>query len=128
MAKRRRRGEKIGGSALLRSAPAFDLMLPRRSFLQTIEDLRTWHPAPVRPVGVFSRRDQRRIIEKPVKSAVPFKSPDAFPSLRLGFAVPAKVARCVRRKQRREVILAKGLGAKGARARRRRNVYSNMEC
>lgn len=53
----------------------------------------------------------------------------AFFSPVISFAHPQTVVQCVRRKQRREVLLATGKAAKGARARfRRRNTWSNVSC
>lgn len=93
--------------------------------LQQVEDRRHWHPlGKAAPAGVIGRRAARAIIEKPRSN--PYRDP--FPSLKLGFAVPSKVALCVRRKTRREVIHATGQTRKGAGARRRRNPYSNVEC
>lgn len=95
----------------------------RPSFLQTIEDRRTWYPTRVRPAATLSRLDQRRIVERSRNSF------ESFPSLHLGFEVPRKVAVCVRRKTRREVILAlKKAGAGAAQKRRKRNEYSDVRC
>jgi len=44
----------------------------------------------------------------------------------VGFSNPKKVLVCIRRKQRREVLLAKGRGGKNARPRR--NYYSDVRC
>lgn len=96
--------------------------------LRDIEDRRLFHPAgPLRPASSFSRRDQRRIVEK--SRHVAHASSDPFPSLRLGFAVPQKVAKCVRRKQRREALFAFKKTGSGAKARRRRrDHWSDVSC
>lgn len=93
--------------------------------LQQVEDRRRWHPErKLAPAGTFSRRDQRRIVEK--SRSNPYNDP--FPSWRIGFEVPKKVAVCVRRKTRREVIHALGKTGAGARARRRKNQFTDVRC
>lgn len=52
----------------------------------------------------------------------------ALPVHRLGVDQPVHVVRCVRRKQRREVLFAKRRTRKGSGARRRRNQFSNTHC
>lgn len=107
--------------------PAFYRPPPVR--LTVLEDRRSFHPAGLlRPAGVVSRRDARRIVERAAPKARPLSYRDPFPSLRLGFAVPEKVVRCVRRKQRREVVFALGKTGKGAKARRRRDAFSDIGC
>lgn len=104
--------------------------------LQTIEDRRMYHPETyTRPVMTFSRRDQRRIVHKAqhISNNLPkngLRSPlVASGWSKVGFAVPKKVALCVRRKVRREAILALGLGGAGARQKRRkRNYWSTVSC
>lgn len=92
--------------------------------LQQIEDRRRYHPLrALAPAQTFSNRAQRRLVEKPRLTR------EVFPSLRLGFAVPSKVAACVRRKSRREVLFAiKGTGPGSRQKRRRRNELSNIQC
>lgn len=99
---------------------------PRTTPLQEIEDRRRWHPAKyLAPAQTLSRRDQRRLVER----SRPTGWAEAFPSLRLGFAVPKKVAVCVRRKSRREVIHALKLTGKGGAARRRRkSTFTDIRC
>lgn len=112
------------------SPPRFEVVRPRVYpvlNLRVIEDRRTFHPLrELRPALTFSRRDQRRIVEK--AKAVPAPYRDPFPSLKLGFAVPKKVALCVRRKQRREAIFAFNKQGKGAKAPRRFNEKSRQHC
>lgn len=92
--------------------------------LQQVEDRRRWHPLrALAPAQTLNSRASRRLVEKPRITR------DPFPSLRLGFAVPSKVAACVRRKSRREVLFAiKGTGAGARQKRRRRNQLSNLQC
>lgn len=93
--------------------------------LQQVEDRRRWHPLrKLAPAGTLSRRDQRRLVEKSRPN--PFNDP--FPSFRIGFEVPKKVAVCVRRKTRREVIHALGKTGSGAKARRRKSEFTNVRC
>lgn len=94
--------------------------------LQQIEDRRRWHPLRyLAPAATLGSRSARSLVERSPKS----KSVSRFPSLRLGFAVPEKVAVCVRRKTRKEVIFAKKVAGKGASARRRkRNPFSEIRC
>ena len=49
-------------------------------------------------------------------------------SHRIGFAIPEKVMRCVRRKQRKEVLHAKGIAGSRVSRRRRRDGWSNVDC
>lgn len=95
--------------------------------LRELEDRRTFHPSrALRPAGSFMR-DDRRIIAK--SSAVNVLRDDI--SARVGFAVPTKVAVCVRRQQRKEVLHASrffGKGAGGVSRNRRRNEWSGIDC
>lgn len=110
-----------------RPQPTIDIVRPRLSPLPLIEDRRLFHPlGDSRPLATFSRRDQRRIVDKSVAVANQYSDP--FPSLKLGFAVPEKVAKCVRRKQRREALFAYARTGKGARSRRKRDFWSNIRC
>lgn len=108
--------------------PFFQILRPKVT-LTLIEDRRRFHPlGKAAPAAVISRRDQRRIVEK-VKDVSRYAGPLAMPVARLGFAVPSKVAVCVRRKQRREAIFAFGRAGKGAAAkRRRRSEFTNISC
>lgn len=126
MARRRNRSGSVPVSL---TRPTIDFVQPRVRLtpLPEIEDRRTFHPlGDSRPLGTFSRRDQRRIVDKSVAVANQYRDP--FPSLKLGFAVPEKVAKCVRRKQRREALFAYARTGKGARARRKRDFWSDIRC
>lgn len=114
---------RVSDPPFVKLRPRVVLPYSRPSFLQTIEDRRTWHPGVLRPAATFSRRDQRRLVERSRNSF------ETFPSLHLGFAQPKKVAICVRRKTRREVIHAlRKAGAGAAQKRRKRNEYSDVRC
>lgn len=92
--------------------------------LTAFEDRRTFHPAgPLRPAFSFDR-GARRLVAKAT-------SLHGGLSARVGFAVPKKVAVCVRRKQRKEVLHATnffGRGAGGVSKRRSRNRFSDVDC
>lgn len=90
--------------------------------LPVIEDRRFFHPLQdVKPAATFSRRDQSRVVlSKPNR---PFKFPDV-----LKFRVPKRVALCVRRKERKEVLHALGRLRSGRGGRKRRNYWSNVSC
>lgn len=77
------------------------------------------------------RKDARRIVPHDPNVNVyrgrrgKFTSPF---SSHMQFNVPRKVAICVRRKQRREVLFAFRKTGKGARSFRRRNQFSDVRC
>lgn len=120
--------------------PRVEILRPRvrpRRDLRVVEDRRTFHPlGRMRPAATFSRRDQRRIVEKvqAVRSSYdPFSAfvqpaVTLMPAGRPAFAVPSKVAVCVRRKQRREALFAFRKTRKGSGSRRRRNEMSEISC
>lgn len=104
-----------------------------RSTLLEVEDLRTWHPdrhvrafrSPRRArvqVGIPSTAKRRR-----GKSWAPRLPSFFYPSIRLGFKLPRFVAVCVRRKERREIMHAKGFA--GSRVSKpRRSTHSFIRC
>lgn len=95
--------------------------------LTEVEDRRTFHPLdffrparqlsghPVQPVNV----NHKKVAGRPF-----FK----FPAPGLAFTRPAQVTMCVRRKQRREVILAKKFQKRGRGTPKRKNWYSKIGC
>lgn len=104
--------------------PLVTPLLPKP--LTQLEDRRAFHPERSgRPAGAVQRSNGRLVIP-----AAP--SPKTHQRARLpvsvGFAVPEKVALCVRRRTRKEVLFAKRLTAKGARGNRRRNQWSDVKC
>jgi len=126
MRRRDRRPSRTPRPVVSRDVPFPSFWRPPAVPLVLLEDRRQFHPlASARPVGVVSRRDARVLVERR-KAAI--RLPSSFPALRLGFAVPEKVVRCVRRKQRREVIFAKRRTGAGARSRRSRDMWSNVSC
>ncbi|UDN67859.1 hypothetical protein [robinz microvirus RP_152] len=93
--------------------------------VRAVDDRRFFDPAgPLRPAYSFGR-DARRLIAK--SSPVGRTRNDTL-SARVGFAVPERVAVCVRRKQRKEVIHALDRAGGGGSRRRRRNRYSDVDC
>lgn len=93
-----------------------------------VEDRRSYHPLdffrpakmlsghPVQPVNVNKTKTRGRPY---FKMAVPSG---------LRFAQPAKTVMCVRRKTRREVIIAKSFTKRGRGSPKRKNWYSKIGC
>jgi len=120
---------RVFSPSVLISRPALR-QLVASTLLREIQDRRQFHPdRPYAPAGVFSGVYQRKIIDRPVRAPNGFLSPsvDIAPG-RFGFAVPEKVAICVRRKRRREVLFARRGTGKGSRARRKYNYFSTINC
>lgn len=96
--------------------------------LKILEDRRTFHPEkhvePKRTDGARPRQVLRA--ERSPSISRPHAAPHLSP--RIGLAQPSKVAMCIRRKTRREVIFAKQKTRKGAAARRTRNQWSDLSC
>lgn len=97
---------------------------PRLSptILPEIEDRRTWNPTKkiARPASI--RKDQARVtLKSPRAKHLQTKTP-------IGFAVPEKVALCVRRNIRKEVLHAKKIAGKSGLKRPRRNYWSSIKC
>lgn len=118
---------------------------PKRALidLRTFEDRRRFHFNRINEslsAGVLDRVEARRIIERMSRMeklrrdrryardpSQRFK--DFMPSMRLGFMIPEKVVKCIRRKNRREVIFALNKQGKGSRSfRRRRDEFSDISC
>lgn len=128
----RRRQRGTGSGSLFREPIPVSLIDPlglsllRRSLiaspvLREVEDRRTFHPARIRTAApIFSRSSTRLVAPRSVRGA--------FPSSKVGFAVPHDVAICVRRKQRKEVLHAKGRAGGKVSRFRRRNEFSNVKC
>lgn len=126
--KRRERARYLNPYPIARPLPA---PLPRLSRLSlhepilALEDRRTWHPLPFsRPVMALERLAARLV---PAVRNRPFKPP-LWSGVR--FAVPHKVALCVRRNRRKEVLHAKRIAGSGASRfkRRHRNAFSEVSC
>ena len=92
-----------------------------RSALQLLEDRRLFHPEQAfRPALSFGMIRQQRVVVRKAN-----RRDTVVPSA-LAFPVPRKVAICQRRKERREVMIARGVG--GSRAPKRRNYFSDIRC
>nr|DAW08222.1 MAG TPA: hypothetical protein [Microviridae sp.] len=95
--------------------------------LQLVEDRRTWHPDGLyRPIRtITSKRPRLRPVaftSSKLRNTLPVK---------LGFDIPKKVAICVRRKQRKEVLFAKhktGAGSGRRSKAPKRNQWSDVKC
>lgn len=117
-----------------RTSPSFqpDVRIVRvavRSPLQLLEDRRLFHPArDLRPVRSFFMRP-RLIVASVKKPRVVSRKSVLVDSLshRIGFDVPRNVAICVRRKTRKEVIIAKRVALGGGGAKHR-NIWSDVKC
>lgn len=98
-----------------------------------VEDGRTWSPDPA-PSPRSPRRWRSHLKAAPAagsrshaegsrgRRGYTLKSPAV-----LKFAAPQHIIRCIRRKQRRQIILAKGYGG-GGKKRGKRNYWSNIHC
>lgn len=95
--------------------------------LQLVEDRRTWHPD-----GRIHRPIRMTTTQRPRLKPVAFSAPKFKNTLptKIGFDVPRKVAICVRRKQRKEVLhaLKKTGRSGGGRKKARRNIHSDIHC
>lgn len=104
--------------------------------LRPVEDRRTWHPqGKKRPAASLDAPRHRLVVSsKPLSHPAPSRR--AKPSVAratlphtVQFAAPARVLICIRRKKRKEVLFAKKLTGKGARARRhRQSEYTGVKC
>lgn len=104
-----------------------------RSPLLEVEDRRLWTPEPILdvPPASFGQSSSNISPARAPKRATGAgaKSPYSLMASKpiMAFQHPKFVAVCVRRKQRREVLLALGLGGGGKRKPRRNNL-SNVRC
>lgn len=110
-----------------RAAVPFDLYAFRRlsvlpSLIKSLEDRRVYHPERYyRPARALSKLAGSVKLKRVAGNRQRLFAPDV-----LRFAIPEKVAVCVRRKERREVIFAlKRFGRGGAR---RRSYFSDVSC
>lgn len=110
--------------------PRGDVVVVRRpvvrSSLSLLEDNRLFHP-------LGDLRPPRAVFGKPrvvIRNANNVRKRSGFAALshRLGFKVPKVVARCVRRKERREVMFAKRKTGKGSRGKKHFNFWSSISC
>lgn len=101
--------------------------------LIAIEDRRTYHPDPVAPLRSPRRWRHRLVLPAPQPINSPLRPgrsairPKLFRSSIPVFQSSKTLALCVRRKTRREVLLALGKGG-GKHKRPRRNKWSGTKC
>lgn len=96
---------------------------PLRKRVLAVEDRRSFHPEKkLRPARAL-KRSQAAPVAKATKRE---RGRGVVPS-KIRFAVPKKVALCVRREQRREVLFAKGRGG-GRHRPPTKNWYSDVSC
>jgi hypothetical protein len=121
-------GRDAGGIA---AVPGFDLVSPWpasdnnsavRSYLEEVEDRRSFHPD--REVKPRSTRSWRPRLAVPTAAR---SKPRSYGLGSIAFKAGKKVAICIRRKMRRRALMAKGKGG-GNHRRPRRNRYSNIWC
>lgn len=92
--------------------------------LRMIEDRREFYPDRLRPARALFSDAADMVVARPLGRRADLSVP-----FRLSFRDGSKVAICVRRKQRREVLFADLRTGKGSRVRRRRrNEYSDVRC
>lgn len=103
-------------------------LTPMPTPLRQVEDRREWHPDPYPPAREFRRSKARLDMAQPKRRSTSLRrSTLPLKAERLSFVQPAQVPICVRRKQRREVLLALGRGG-GRHRPPRRNRWSNVRC
>lgn len=122
MARKRMREGKRDHSAIANprlSSPVFRL---RPVDLSVFEDRRRWAPGP-RILFAFPRSALRLQIPAVKAAARPVRAL----TYKVGFAAPRRVVLCLRRKVRREVMIAMGNGG-GRGTPKRRNAWSDVQC
>ena len=94
--------------------------------LRELGDLRQFDPTRSTSPARSIRRDQARLT-LPVRRA---KKPNKLAPLHAlpGFSMPPKVAICVRRQTRKEVLHAKKVAGKSGLKKPRRNFWSKVRC
>jgi hypothetical protein len=98
------------------------------SYLRRLEDRRTFHPDTYRPIA-STRQGHRLIVRDKVYSKQ--KTNRVIPShtkATIAFAQPKRVALCIRRQQRKEVLHAIRKAGKTGQKRPRRNESSTISC
>lgn len=104
--------------------------------LAVIEDRRLYHPDRfTRPARSFTNRTHRLAVDQPRRVSEPpglhgrakKRRRRALSFARIKFEDP-KTLICVRRRRRREVLFAKGVGGGRVSRRRRTNEFSSISC
>lgn len=92
-----------------------------------LSDRRLYHPEGFFRPAIAQPKVAARIIGGPGKSQAGRKL-HSLSHEKLTFAVPDKVAICVRRKRRKEVMFAKNKAGKSGQKRPKRNYWSSISC
>lgn len=133
MARRRRRNGSVGRNAVVTVNASPRLLRPhvmRKSpRLVSIEDRRRYHPLRAdRPTFTVAGRKTSRLGLSAPRTR-PGRAERAWLANKLKFHNPKKVVTCVRRKSRKEVLFAKGVGGrKGKKRPPKRNWRSEIKC
>lgn len=120
---RRRSGSTVSRTARVPDVAVVRVPVVRRSIrpTQLLEDRRQFHPArALRPARSFFGK-AHVVVRKPSRVGNRNVVPNG-----VRFEVPKNVAICIRRKERREVLIAKGAGGSGRP--KRRNAWSYVSC
>lgn len=145
MARSKNKNKKTTYSSMPSAKPlafARPVSLPRLNrlpsvTLNTFEDRRTFHPEPYTRVAFALPRSASQLVaghhrnvnvnksSHPGKASYPVAL--SVPS-RIAFKVPERVALCVRRSRRKEVLFALGRTGKGSHSPKRRNKWSSIGC
>lgn len=128
-----KKSSKSGGRG--HSPTASLVRLPRLAVspvnLALFEDRRSFHPAgPYRPAFSLPRSAARVVGSTGItRSALNGAKARTLSPHTLTFQAPDRVVLCVRRKRRKEVLFAKGVGGSKKRQRKpRRNYWSSISC
>lgn len=102
--------------------------VPFRSPLRDLEDRREFYPVDVdqvRPAAGTTKKSSSLVNRARPSGPLATRPPD----MRLQFWTPKRVAICIRRHARREIMHAlKKVGRGSGKSRRRRNHYSDVRC
>lgn len=112
-----------GSVPVLGSVPVSRYSPAVRSILSEIEDGRSFSPQPDLERSV--RTTKARVFTPQTRATGAASRPTRLSAI--SFEYPVRVIRCIRRKIRRQVILAKGKGG-GRHKRPRRRASSNIWC
>lgn len=107
--------------------PAFDpLPVPDPVAQPRLEDRRRAHPE-VEPFPTERSGQRARVVPAPVSKTYDFTRSRSRAFNQAAFQVPGQVAICIRRKQRKEVLHAKGFAGGKVRGPRR-GPFSHIHC
>jgi len=107
--------------------------LPKLSRLPSVtlsmyEDRRQFTPEPYTRVAfALPRKAAQLVVKQPIQKPTKPMYPGVLPT-GVSFRVPDRVAICVRRGRRKEVLFALNKTGKGARSPKKRNSFSKVSC